>query len=82
MLCSIAVCEDVFECVMTFRGPQVYEKLEFSMQSYNNTELLDAKTFQLGNTQQLQPKNEHVLFIYILFIEIVLCFNTLSLLYC
>lgn len=49
MLCSIAVCEDVCECVMTFRGPQVYEKLEFNLQSYNNTELLDAKTFQLGN---------------------------------
>ncbi|XP_039510303.1 phosphatidylinositol phosphatase PTPRQ [Pimephales promelas] len=47
VLCSIAVCEDVCECVRTFRGPQVNEKLEYSLQSYNNTELLDAKTFQL-----------------------------------
>ncbi|XP_077050126.1 uncharacterized protein LOC143697084, partial [Siphateles boraxobius] len=47
VLCSIPVCEDMCECVMTFRGSQVHEKLEFSLQSYNNTELLDAKTFQL-----------------------------------
>ncbi|XP_067276105.1 phosphatidylinositol phosphatase PTPRQ isoform X2 [Pseudorasbora parva] len=44
---STAVCEDVCECVMTFRAAQVYEKLEFSLQSYNKTELLDAKTFHL-----------------------------------
>ncbi|XP_073706317.1 phosphatidylinositol phosphatase PTPRQ [Garra rufa] len=45
LLSSTAVCEDMCECVMEFRAPQVSEKLEFSLQSYNGSELLDAKTF-------------------------------------
>ncbi|XP_073786318.1 phosphatidylinositol phosphatase PTPRQ isoform X2 [Danio rerio] len=47
VLSSTAVCDGVCECVMTFRAPQVSKTLEFSLQSYNNTELLDAKTFHL-----------------------------------
>lgn len=68
MLSSIAVGEDVCECVMMFRAPQVYEKLEFSLQSYNNTELLDAKTFHLGNNKDFNYTNEHiVLFVYFIY---------------
>ncbi|XP_058607826.1 phosphatidylinositol phosphatase PTPRQ isoform X2 [Onychostoma macrolepis] len=48
VLSSTAVCEDMCECVMKFRAPQVSEKLELSLQSYNDTELLDAKTFHLA----------------------------------
>ncbi|XP_043119891.1 uncharacterized protein LOC122362491 [Puntigrus tetrazona] len=48
VLSSTAVCEDVCECVMKFRVPQVSEKLEFSLQSHNGTELLDAKTFHFA----------------------------------
>ncbi len=52
VLSSTAVCEDECECVMKFRAPQVSEKLEFSLQSHSDTELLDAKTFHLGNWRQ------------------------------
>ncbi|XP_052437725.1 uncharacterized protein LOC127977077 [Carassius gibelio] len=48
VLSSTAVCEDMCECVMKFRAPQVSEELGFSLQSHNDTELLDAKTFHLA----------------------------------
>ncbi len=56
------MCEDECECVMKFRAPQVSEKLEFSLQSHSDTELLDAKTFHLGNTEDRgsNDTNAHV----------------------
>ncbi len=75
VLSSTAVCEDECECVMKFRAPQVSEKLEFSLQSHSDTELLDAKTFHLSNTEDRGSNdiNAHVW----------LCFNALVLLcYC
>ncbi|XP_050991467.1 phosphatidylinositol phosphatase PTPRQ [Labeo rohita] len=45
LLSSTAVCDNVCECVTEFRAPQTSEMLEFSLQSYNDTELLDTKTF-------------------------------------
>ncbi len=58
--------EDECKCVMNFRAPQVSEKLEFSLQSYNDTELLDARTFHLGNTEGRgsNDTNAHVLAVF------------------
>ncbi len=60
------MCEDECECVMKFRAPQVSEKLEFSLQSHSDTELLDAKTFHLGNTEDRgsNDTNAHVLAVF------------------
>ncbi|KAI7802135.1 putative phosphatidylinositol phosphatase PTPRQ-like [Triplophysa rosa] len=41
------MCENMNECMLSFRAPQVSKKLNFTLQSYNHTELLDTKTFQL-----------------------------------